>query len=240
MTRLEVRFLLAAAAAAVLPLIGIWALGWQLLSTAYLGQASGRIEGLAERITAELEARFTTLNRVLDTACHLADPNPTWSLEVALARLPELDAATLTQNGRSWSVSRFVVLTPGASVPPAPPGSVRTDPWGEPVLRIEQHCLRGTLKADVRLRPIFDLVARVPPGYRARLISPQEGLLASSDLTEVLNPNISHQDKSLWRSTRRLTNGWVLAVEAPEHNLVAPLRRANNSFVCYLIWTPKM
>ncbi len=227
MSRLEIRFLVAAAAAAILPLIGVWLIGWRLVGEAYLGQASQHLAGMTERIAAELEARLVTIDRVLKTVCVLAGDNPELALDVALAELPELDTVGLADGRGYVRASRFRVVPPGNRLPKAEPGSVRKDEWGEPLLRVVERCGQRRLEADVRLRPIFDLVATVPPNDTARLFDRSGRLLASSDLTEVLSQGVRAPASEVRRSTRRLASGWRLSVETSRAALTAPLGRAN-------------
>lgn len=200
MSRLEIRFLVAAAAAAILPLIGVWLIGWRLVGEAYLGQASQHLAGMTERIAVELEARLVTIDRVLKTVCVLAGDNPELALDVALAELPELDTVGLSDERRYVRASRFRVIPPSSRLPKADPGNVRKDEWGEPVLRVVVTCGQRRLEADVRLRPIFDLVASVPPNDTARLFDQSGHLLASSDLTEVLRQGLQTPASEVRRS----------------------------------------
>ena len=222
MNRLELRFLLAAAAAALLPLLFTWAVGWQLARRAYLDAAHARLSGTVERIAAQLEDRIRTQKMVLKAACRLGTREPGWAAEVALATLDELDEVEV----HGHLASRFRVVAPGERLAPAPPGKVRKDRWGEPILREEMRCREGRVLADLRLRPAFALLGRVSEGLSARLFGPGEELLASSDLSELLGAPARARGTRLTME-RKLSNGWRLVVALPEATLLAPLYRAN-------------
>jgi len=221
-SRLEYRFLLAAAAAALLPLMLVWAAGWQLARGAYLEAARARLAGTALALAAQLERRIAAEDAVLKSVCRLAGDDPAWAAEVALAALDELDEIEV--NGRL--ASRFRVVGPGDALPPAPDGSVRDDAWGEPLLRRATGCAGGRVRADLRLRPLLAPVGRVGGGLRARLFGPGGRLLARS------GPG---GPPGRWLSTRkRLANGWQVEVALPERALLGPLYRANAAMLALL------
>ncbi len=224
MSRLEHRFLLAAAAAALIPLLLVWLAGWQLVRRAYLEAATARLEATADRIALAIDDRLSTETRVLTAVCRLAADDPAWAAEVALAALNELDAVEV--NGRL--ASRFAVVAPGDRLPPAAPGSVRKDAWGEPLLRRQVHCAEGHVTADLRLRPALALLGRVHPGVLARLFGPGGALLSSSDLTELLGGPPPTEKGGLLTAERRLRNGWRLVVALPEAVLFRPLYRTGH------------
>ncbi len=228
MSRLELRFLLAAAAAALLPLVLVWGVGWQLARRAYLEAARARLAGAAERIEARLAGRMAMEDRVLKTVCRLAASDPAWAAQVALATLDELDEIEV--NGHL--ASRFRVVAPGTHLSPAEPGTVGADRWGEPRLRKAVRCLGGKVAADLRLRPALALVGQVGEGLLARLYGPGGRLLASSDRSDV--PTTQSPAPGRLAVTRRLANGWRLVVALPEATLLAPLYRANAAMIALL------
>jgi len=222
-SRLEHRFLLAAAAAALIPLLLVWLVGWQLARRAYLEAATARLTASADRIALAIDDRLATETRVLTAVCRLATNDPAWAAEVALAALNELDAVEV--NGRL--ALRFRVVAPGDRLPPAKPGSVRKDAWGEPILRWQIACAEGRVTADLRLRPALALLGQVRPGVLARLFGPDGALLASSDLTELLGGPPPAAKNGLLIAERRLENGWRLVVALPKAALFRPLYQAN-------------
>ncbi len=234
MSRLELRFLLSAAAAALLPLLLVWGVGYKVLEHTLYDAAGAKVAATASRLATVLEARIETERRVLTALCTVGG-NPYRTAVTALAFLAELDAVEVELDGRHAADSRFTVLPPGAHLPRVPAGSVRRDAWGEPTLRIEVDCSRGRLRGDVRLRPALDLFRQVPRGITARLYGPQNALLASSDLSEVLTGSPRPIQGAL-RVEQSLGNGWRLEVLAPRTTLLLPLRKASAGMVLLLLF----